>query len=191
MTHRSPARRALALSAVALLGLGSLTACGDDSGSDDAADEVAPEDIKVSMAEVLAGLPEILEHGDAAASAGASGDYTSAEQHYEELHEVWEGIEGTIKDTDLEAYEAIETAQGLIKDGATHDNAERIQQGADDQREAVEAFIAAHGEGTGAADDMTSTTQGGGADDMTTTTEGGGAADVNATDAGAPTSLAD
>jgi hypothetical protein len=152
--HRPSARRALALTAVALLGVGSLAACGDDSGrsDDDASDEVAPEDVKVSMAEVLAGLPAILEHADAAASAGASGDYTTAEHEYEELHEVWEGIEGTIKDTDLDAYEAIETAQGLIKDGATHDNAERIQQGADDQRAAVEAFTTAH------AADATTTT---------------------------------
>jgi hypothetical protein len=185
MTRRPTLRRALALGAVALVGLGALAACGDDDDtrSDDAADEMAPEDIKVSMAEVLAGLPEIVEQGDAAAAAAASGDYTSAKQHYEELHEVWEGIEGTIKDTDLEAYEAIETAQGLIKDGATHSNAERVQQGADDQRAAVDAFVAAHSDGAAATDEMTSTTE------ATTTTEGG-AADVNATDAGAPSTMA-
>jgi hypothetical protein len=152
--HCPSARRALALSAVALIGVTSLAACGDDSGkADSSSDEVAPEDVKVSMGEVLAGLPEVVEHGDQAASAAATGDYTKALSEFEELHEVWEGIEGTIKDTDLDAYEAMETAQGLINDGAQHDNAERIQQGADDQRAAADAFAAAH-----AADADTTTT---------------------------------
>ena len=38
---------------------------------------------------------------------------------------MWEEIEGTIKDTDRDLYERIETAQGLIKDGAENENAER------------------------------------------------------------------
>jgi hypothetical protein len=171
------ARRALALSAVALIGLGSLAACGDDSDdkADDTAEEMAPEDIKVSMAEVLAGLPQVVEHGDAAASAAATGDYTKALSEYEELHEIWEGIEGTVKDTDRDAYEAMETAQGLIKDGAQNDNAERIQQGADDQREAVDAFVAAHGSAA-------TSTSASASDMSTTSTSEEGAADVNAAD---------
>ena len=146
MSRRPSARRATALAAVALLSLGGLAACGDDddTGSDDAADEVTPEDVKVPMSEVLAGLPGIVEHGNAAASAGATGDYTTALAEYEELHEAWEGVEGTIKDTDPDTYERMETAQGLIKDGAENDNAERIQQGADDQSAAAGEFIAAN-----------------------------------------------
>ena len=49
-----------------------------------------------------------------------------------------------MKDTDDDTYEAIETAQGLIKDGAENENAERVRQGADDQAEAIDAFIAAN-----------------------------------------------
>lgn len=96
------------------------------------------------MSEVLAGLPVMVEHGRSAASAAATGDYTMALSEYDELHEIWEEIEGTIKATDRDIYERIETAQGLIKDGAEHDNAERIQQGADDQATAADEFAAAN-----------------------------------------------
>jgi hypothetical protein len=146
MSRRPSTRRAAAFAAVALLSVTGLAACGDDDdkGSDDTSDEVTPEDVKVPMSEVLAGLPTMVAHGTAAASAAATGDYTTALDEYEELHEVWEGIEGTIKDTDADVYERIETAQGLIKDGAENDNAERIQQGAEDQAAAAAEFTAAN-----------------------------------------------
>lgn len=141
---RRPSARALAAAAAALLLVVGLAACGDDSSSDDASDSVTPEDVQVPMSEVVAGLPGMVDLGNAAASAGATGDYTTALAKYDDLHEVWEGIEGTIKSTDQDVYERIETAQGLIKDGAENDNAERIQQGADDQSDAADEFIAAH-----------------------------------------------
>ncbi len=143
-----PRPRSLALAAVFALGLGSLGACGDDddAGTVEGDDtEQAPEDVKVPMAEVLAGLPGLVEHGNEAASLANLADYQGALDEYEELHELWEGIEGTIKDTDRDIYERIETAQGLIKDGAENDNAERVQQGADDQAAAVADFQAANG----------------------------------------------
>ena len=42
-------------------------------------------------------------------------------------------------------YEEIETAQGLIKDGAESKNAARVKQGADDQVAAVKRFLASNG----------------------------------------------
>jgi hypothetical protein len=145
MSRRPSTRRAAGLAAVALLAVTGLAACGDDDkGSDDASDEVTPEDVQVPMSEVLAGLPGMVDHGHAAASAGATGDYTKALHEFEELHETWEGIEGTIKETDADVYERIETAQGLIKDGAENENSERIQQGADDQAAAAGEFTAAN-----------------------------------------------
>lgn len=143
-------RRAAGLALVLALGVTGLAACGDD---DDASSESSttttgegsPEDVKAPMAEVLAGLPGISEAGQTAASAAEAGDFDAALAAYEALHEIWEEVEGTIKDTDLDTYEAIETAQGLIKDGAESENAERVAQGAADQTEAIEAFIAANG----------------------------------------------
>lgn len=141
-------RRAAGLALVLAVGVGSLAACGDDG--DTAAGTTttgagSPEDVKAPMEEVLVGLPTIREAGTAAAAAAESGDFEAARASYGALHEVWEEVEGTVKDTDLDAYEAIETAQGLIKDGAESENAERVTRGATDQAAAVDAFLAANG----------------------------------------------
>jgi hypothetical protein len=145
MSFNTSVRRALALLAIAAIGVGTLAACGDDDkDSGSTPTTVSPESVKAPISEVLAGLPKIVEHANAAASAGATGDYTTASKEFDELHEIWETVEGTIKDTDQNIYERIETAQGLIKDGAENDNAERIQQGADDQSAAIDDFIAAN-----------------------------------------------
>lgn len=146
--HRPPAlRRTLALIAVVALGATFLGACGDDDDAKttDTEQESTPEDVMAPMDEVLAGLPTLKDHAAAAAAAAAAGDYDGALEEYEELHEVWESIEGTIKTTDVEIYERIETAQALIKDGAENDDAERVQLGVDNQAAAVDEFATANG----------------------------------------------
>lgn len=146
MTRRSP-RRAAAVLAASLLAVAPLAACGGDDDGDDAATSstVSPESVRVPMSEVLAGLPKIVQHANAAAAAANTGDYTTALAESDALHVIWLSIEGTIKATDQDTYIRSEDAQGLIKDGAEHDNAERIQQGADDQSEAAAEFLAANG----------------------------------------------
>jgi hypothetical protein len=141
--------RAAALALVLTFGVGALAACGDDAtsaeGSTTTAAGGSPEDHKAPMDEVLAGLPSIEEAGQAAATAAEDGDFETALAEYEELHEVWEEVEGTIKDTDPDAYEAIETANGLIKDGAENEKADRVRQGAEDLAAEIDAFIEANG----------------------------------------------
>jgi hypothetical protein len=141
-----PARRTAALLAVLALPVGALVACGDDGSSADTTTTAAgaPEGHQAPMEEVLASLPTIKEAGAAAATAAADGDFDAALAKYEEMHGVWQDVEGTIKATDLDTYEAIETAQGLIKDGGEAQNAERVSQGADDQAAAIDSFIAAN-----------------------------------------------
>lgn len=146
MTFSSPRRRATGLAFAGLVGLGSLlAACGDDDKADTSAEatEAAgpPEDVKVPMAEVLAGLPVMLAAADAADVAAADGDFDAVLAHFEELHEVWEDVEGTVKATDRDLYEAIETAQSLIKDGGENEDAERVATGVADQADAVGSFI--------------------------------------------------
>jgi hypothetical protein len=175
-------RRILAAASIGLLAVGGLAACGDDDASPDAA-TTSTEAEKASMSEVLAGLPVMVDHGARAASAAASGDYTKALAEYEELREVWAGIEGTVEDTDPAIHERIETAQGLIEAGAENDDDERIQQGADAQEIAAAEFITARSAAAGS--DATTTTAPAGGDGATTsTTEGGGAGDRYATDEG-------
>lgn len=144
MSPTATPRRAVAIASVALLGmLGA--ACGDDADDGAGATTLSPEDIKVPLADVVAGLPALESGGADAATAAAAGDFQAAIDAYDALHELWEGIEGTLKDTDPDAYEAIETAQGLMRDGAENENAERVADGAADQAAAIQAFIAANG----------------------------------------------
>lgn len=145
----SPTRRAATFAVALTLGLGALAACGDDEATSaesttTTAGAGSPEEHKASMDEVLAGLPRIKEAGAAAAVAAAADDFETILAKYDELHDVWEEVEGTVKDTDRDAYEAIERAQGLIKDGAENDNADRVRQGAEDQATAIDAFIEAN-----------------------------------------------
>jgi hypothetical protein len=142
----STGHRRTALAFTALLSLGTIgAACGDDGGSSGGTTTVAPEDVKVPLEEVIAGLPAISAGGAAAAEAAAEGDFEGALAAYDALHEDWEGIEGTLKDTDPDAYETIETAQGLMRDGAENGIAERVADGAADQAAAIDGFIADHG----------------------------------------------
>lgn len=146
MTLPSTRRRA-ALALVALLTFGSIAAaCGDDGWSaSGGTTTVAPEDVKVPLEAVIAGLPALSAGGRAATAAAAEGDFEGALAAYDALHEGWEGIEGTLKDTDPDAYEAIETAQGLMRDGVENENADRVANGAADQAATIDAFIADHG----------------------------------------------
>jgi ABC-type glycerol-3-phosphate transport system substrate-binding protein len=142
--------RAATLVLALTFGVAALAACGDDEatsaeGTTTTAAAGSPEEHKAPMEEVLAGLSTIQQAGEAAATAAEDGDFETALAEYEELHEVWEEVEGTIKDTDPDAYEAIETANGLIKDGAENENADRVRQGADDLAAEIDAFVEANG----------------------------------------------
>lgn len=119
-----------------------LAACGsDDGGASTDTTTQSPEDVRAPMDEVLAKLPDILTAADAAQTAAADGDFGAVLDEYDELHDVWEEVEGTVKDADPDIYERIETAQGLIKDGGETENAERVATGVADQADAIGAFI--------------------------------------------------
>jgi hypothetical protein len=138
-------RRRAAVALVAGLGLsGLLAACGDsDGGSSSATTTTAYE--QVPMAEALTGLSEMLEAATNANAAAAAADFPSVLEHFEHLHGVWEEVEGTVKATDPDLYEAIETAQSLIKDGGENEDATRVATGVLGQAEAVATFIDENG----------------------------------------------
>jgi hypothetical protein len=139
---RGPAFRLLVLAAGLLMGSAVAVGCGSDSP--EKSEATTPEDVRAPMAEVLAQLPTMVATGNDAKTAAAAGDFDKATTDYDELHEVWEEIEGTVKATDADIYEQIETAQGLIKDGAETEKAARVATGAADQAAAVQQFIDAN-----------------------------------------------
>ncbi|MSO86198.1 MAG: hypothetical protein EXQ71_01600 [Acidimicrobiia bacterium] len=117
---------------------------GCSQGSTDAVESTvatpAPESVTVPMVDALAGLAAVDDGGTAAVVAATAGEYDAALVAYEQMHSEWEKVEGTVKDTDPDAYEAIETAQGLMRDGIESDNADRVGQGAVDQSDAITSF---------------------------------------------------
>jgi hypothetical protein len=129
--------------ALALAGAAFLAACSDDSSGETSSGQT-PEELKAPMSEVLSKLPTMVDKGSDAKTAAADGDFDKATSEFDELHEVWEEVEGTVKDTDADIYEQIETAQGLIRDGAENEDADRVATGADDQAAAVQQFIDAN-----------------------------------------------
>lgn len=139
-------RRVPLFALAGLLGAGSLlAACGDDdspAAGDSTSTSRSPEDVQVPMSQVLEEIPAMLAAADEAAAAAAEGDFDAVLSSYDELHEIWEEIEGTIKTTDRDRYEAIEGAQSLIKDGGENEDAERVATGVADHEAAVDAFVA-------------------------------------------------
>jgi hypothetical protein len=128
--------------AVVLLVAGWSLAAGCGSDDDGATATTAASSYEeIPMSEVLAGLPDLVASAEAALAAAEAGDFDATLDHYDELHEVWERVEGTIKATDLDRYEEIETAQSLIKDGGENEDAARVAKGVADQRAAVDAFV--------------------------------------------------
>jgi hypothetical protein len=132
----------LALSGVALVA-GLLAGCGDDDGGGGAAEttEITSSYEEVPMADVLEQLPLMLAAGEVAATEAAAGDFDAVLDRYAELHEVWVGIEGTVKATDRDLYSAIETAQSLIKDGGENEDAGRVAIGVTDQADMIGIFV--------------------------------------------------
>ena len=120
-----------------------VAACDDGSSGKEKSEQTTPEDVKAPMSEVLTKLPTMVTEGNEAKTAAAEADFATATSKYEELHEIWEEVEGTVKAEDADIYERIETAQGLIKDGAENENASRVATGAADQATAVQQFIEA------------------------------------------------
>jgi hypothetical protein len=142
LSPRRAGSRRVAAAACLLAASAFMAACGSDGSAKTTT--TTPEDVPAPMSEVLAKLPTMVSRGNDAKTAAESGDFAQASSEFDELHEVWEEVEGTVKAEDADIYERIETAQGLIKDGAEAEKAARVSTGAADQAAAVQQFIDAN-----------------------------------------------
>jgi hypothetical protein len=131
------------------LTLGGLAACGSDTktstsagstASSSASSSADPHTKVSSDAEVAVGLRKMLTQAEEVVDAGA--DKTKAEAAGDELHETWEGVEGTVKQKDPDAYTQIEEDLSLLrdadKDAATKESAEK------DLASTIDAYLAKH-----------------------------------------------
>lgn len=129
----------------AALTLGSITACGSDartatSAGSSASSSADPHTKISSDAAVAVGLRKMLTQAEEVVDAGS--DKAKAEAAGDELHETWEGVEGTVKQKEPDAYAQIEEDLSLLrdvdKDTATKDSA------AHDLASTVDAYLAKH-----------------------------------------------
>jgi len=78
------------------------------------------EDAKPTAAKVADGLKTLQHHVDEVAEYAAA-DKAKAQNHWNEAHETWEGIEATIRDTHKDSYVAYEAAltdlEAAVKEG--------------------------------------------------------------------------
>lgn len=148
MMVTSPRRPTLGLALALALGVAPLlAACGSDDAttSTTTSTTAASGYEEIPMADVLVALPAMLAAGEAADAAAAAGHFDEVLTEYDVMHEVWEEVEGTIKATDRDLYEEIETAQSLVTDGGETENEQRVATGVRDQATAVEAFVERYG----------------------------------------------
>ena len=135
---------------IGLLVLLSLTfvgaACGgddDDSGSGGTT-TTAPEEARVSDADVAAGLTTITGLGDDIAAAVTAGDKDGATALVEKIEPTWAKIEGTIKANDEEAYLAFEDAFAAIGLAVRDGDGPKATAVSGDIKAAADAYLEAH-----------------------------------------------
>ncbi len=147
MTAPSPWRRPLAvLVAGAALSV-FVSACGDDSGSSTAdstesSSGTSPEDVIAPDSAVTAGLNQSITDMNALADGVANGTATATQ--FEEVHEGWESIEGTVKKNDAEGYLALEDALASMQKAITDKDAAAAKQAASDFESAANVYLAEH-----------------------------------------------
>lgn len=131
-------RGSLVVMALLLVG----AACSD--GGEDAASSPVPEDVRASAAEVAEGLQAIQTTSDGIAAALAIGDQTAAQALVDQIEPAWQGIEGTLKANDEDAYITFEDTFALLETAVEDGDDQLAQQGADAVSEAVSAYLATY-----------------------------------------------
>ena len=113
-------------------------ACGSDK-KDKAAP--APEDLRAPATQVAAGLGRL----DALVNQiglAVSADAKAAKEQVKEIEEIWEPIEGTIRENDKDAYIRFEDDFAAIEKAVDAGDATKTQSSTADVSAAVKAYLA-------------------------------------------------
>jgi hypothetical protein len=126
-----------------------VSACGDDSGSGSSGADptessggTSPEDVIAPDSAVTAGLNQSITDLHALADGVANGTATDAQ--FEEVHEGWESIEGTVKQNNPEAYLGLEDALAAMQKAIGDKDAAAAKQAASDFEADATAYLAEH-----------------------------------------------
>ena len=149
MTALSPWRRLLAVLVAGATISVFVSACGDDSGSGSGSADptegsggTSPEDVIAPDSAVTAGLNQSITDMHALADGVANGTATDAQ--FEEVHEGWESIEGTVKKNNPEAYLGLEDALAAMQKAISDKDAAAAKQAASDFEADATAYLAEH-----------------------------------------------
>jgi hypothetical protein len=113
-------------------------ACGSDK-KDKA--EPAPEDLRAPASQVAAGLGKL----DALVNQiglAVSADAKAAKEQVKQIEEIWEPIEGTIRENDKDAYIRFEDDFAAIEKAVESGDAAKTQSSTADVSAAVKAYLA-------------------------------------------------
>lgn len=113
-------------------------ACGSDK-KDKA--EPAPEDLRAPASQVAAGLGRL----DALVNQiglAVSADAKAAKEQVKQIEEIWEPIEGTIRENDKDAYIRFEDDFAAIEKAVESGDAAKTQSSTADVSAAVKAYLA-------------------------------------------------
>jgi hypothetical protein len=100
----------------------------------------APEDLRVSAAEVSAGLTQIRDITAQAAQA-ADSDKAKAHELHGQIESVWEHVEGTVKANDSDAYITFEDSFAELGNAIDAGDSAKAQQAATTVATAVTAYL--------------------------------------------------
>ena len=147
MTAPSPWRRLLAVLVAGVALSVFVSACGDDSGSSaDSAESssggTSPEDVIVPDSAVTAGLNQSI--ADMKALAAGVADGTATDTQFEQVHEGWASIEGTVKQNNPEAYLGLEDTLAAMQKAISEKDAAAAKQAASDFEADATAYLAEH-----------------------------------------------
>lgn len=128
-----------------------VSACGDsdDDGAageasvpaaSSAVDVTEPEDRIVSDEAVSGGFASTLSLMDAASAAGDAVNPGA----FDEVHELWESYEGTVKQEDPDTYLTAEEALASFEQAVADKDGSGLQAATDKFRAASETYLAAH-----------------------------------------------
>jgi hypothetical protein len=139
--------RAAPLVLVAALTLAGLTACGDDDSSastdttiPQAAASGSPEDKISPDDEVAKGLKKVVTEAE---EIGSGTDAARAAAAYEEAHETWEEVEGTVREKEPDIYAEIETDLVNLKKAGSGDF-DSAKPAAEDLDQQVDSYLEKH-----------------------------------------------
>jgi hypothetical protein len=138
------------VTAVALaVGLVFLGACGDDddsdaSGTSGESGTTAPEDLRVSDAEVATGLQQIDDLVGQVAQRVADGDDDGAVEANDQINPVWFSVEGTIQENDPDAYITFEDQFAVLTRAMDEADSVGAQAAAETVSETASTYLADH-----------------------------------------------